>query len=73
MQGKMHPSKNFKDVQKPVNIDLVIVDNLQVQEIWEHLHLMMCKKHATIFVDLEGSGVNGCNDEKDDESNGGCN
>jgi hypothetical protein len=34
---------------------------------------MMCKKHATIFVDLEGSGVNGCNDEKDDESNGGCN
>jgi len=30
MQGKMHPSKNFKDVQKPVNIDLVIVDDLQV-------------------------------------------
>ncbi len=73
MQGKMHPSNNFKDVQEPTNIDLVTIDDLQVQEKFGTSTTNDVQQTCHYFVDLEGSGANGCNDKKDDESNGKCN
>ncbi len=71
MQGKHH-FENFKNVQEPTNINSVVVDELQIQEILATFTTNDSKETCHYFVDLEGSDVNGHNDKKDNESNGGC-
>jgi len=73
MQGKMHPSKNFKDVQEPTNIDFGCGWRLVSIGILGTSIFNDVQKTCHYFVDLEGSGANGHNDEKDDKSNGRCN